>query len=142
VDAREDTMDDRKRGTTLTLFAIAFALLAVSNFLKPLQLGGDRTGFVFFGIRLAGMANTLMGPLFGVLLAVYAYGVWNMRRFALPISHAYATYVIVNLIVYSLREPPADAPGGILGGVLYVTIAVGVSLGAALILTKRKGELR
>jgi len=129
------------RGTWLTVCAVLFGVLAISNLLKPLQLG-EQTGFVLFGTRLSGTANTLAGPLFGIFLAIYAYGIWHMRRFALPMSHAYAAYVIINLILWQMIGP--ERPPGIgyvLFGIAYLTIAIGVSLGAAISLTKRKAEL-
>lgn len=132
-------MSEGKRGTALTIFAICFGLLAISNFLKPLQLT-DSAGFVFFGKRLSGTANTIIGPLFGILLAVYAYGVWNMRRFALPIAHAYATYVILNLILFTFQVPEGyQLPVAFMA--VYAIIAIGVSLSSAIILTQRKAEL-
>jgi hypothetical protein len=104
-------MPQAQRGRALTIFAILFGLLAVSNLLKPFQFGGEHTGFVFFGSRLSGIANTIIGPLFGIFLAVYAYGIWNMRRFALPMAHAYATYVILNLIFFTFRNPTPQSTG-------------------------------
>ena len=133
-------MPQAQRGRALTVFAILFGVLAISNFLKPLQIG-EQTGFVLFGARLSGTANTIAGPLFGLFLAIYAYGIWNMRRFALPMSHAYATYVILNLILFSFRTPTPDTVGYKIFGVVYSAIAIGVSLAAAVLLTKRKSEL-
>ena len=43
-------------------------------------------GFVFFGMKLSGVPNAIVAPLFGILLAVLAYGIWTMRRFAMPIA--------------------------------------------------------
>jgi len=134
-------MPQAQRGTALTIFAILFGLLAISNFLKPFQFGGEQTGFVFFGSRLSGVANTVIGPLFGLFLAVYAYGIWNMKRFALPMGHAYATYVILNLILFTFRTPSPDSVGYKIFGAVYSAIAIGVSLSAAVLLTKRKAEL-
>lgn len=134
-------MPQAQRGTALTIFAILFGLLAISNLLKPFQFGGEQTGFVFFGSRLSGVANTIIGPLFGLFLAVYAYGIWNMKRFALPMGHAYATYVILNLILFTFRTPSPDTVGYKIFGVVYSAIAIGVSLSAAVLLTKRKAEL-
>jgi hypothetical protein len=130
-----------QRGRALTVFAILFAILAISNLLKPLQLLGDNTGFVFFGNRLTGTLNTLMGPLFGIFLAIYAYGIWAMRRFALPMGHAYATYVILNLFLWTFRDPTPKTAGYVVFGVVYAVVAIGVSLGAAILLTKRKADL-
>lgn len=133
-------MSEAKRGTALTVFAVLFGLLAVSNLLKPLQLTSS-AGFVFFGRRLDGAANMILGPLFGVLLAVYAYGIWNMRRFAMPIAHAYATYVILNLILFTFQVPEGyTLPVAFMA--VYAVIAIGVSLGSAILLTQRKAELR
>jgi hypothetical protein len=129
-----------QRGRALTIFAILFAILAVSNLLKPLQIG-EQTGFVFFGNRLSGTANAIAGPLFGIYLAVYAYGIWNMRRFALPMGHAYATYVILNLMLWSLNDQTEQTAGYVVFGLVYAVVAIGVSLGAAILLTKRKAEL-
>jgi len=134
-------MAQAQRGTALTVFAILFALLAISNLLKPFQLGGDQTGFVFFGQRLSGTANTIIGPLFGLFLAAYAFGIWTMRRWALPMGHAYATYVVLNLILYSFRGTYPDTVSYKIFTVVYAAIAIGVSVGAAVLLTQRKAEL-
>jgi len=133
-------MSQVKRGTALTVFAILFGLLAISNLSKPLHLTST-AGFVFFGKRLSGTANMIVGPLFGILLAVYSYGIWNMRRFALPIAHAYATYVILNLILFTFRIPQGDKlPMAFMA--VYAVVAIGVSLASAVLLTQRKAELR
>jgi len=42
-----------ERGPFLTVAAILFGLLAISNLLKPLEIG-PTTGFVFLGKRLSG----------------------------------------------------------------------------------------
>lgn len=134
-------MSQGARGGALTVFAILFALLAISNFLKPLQLGGEQTGFVLFGERLSGLPNQIAGPLFGAFLAVYAYGIWTMRRWALPMGHAYATYVVLNLALFSLRASYPDTLTYKIFMVVYAAVAIGVAAGAAVILTRRKAEL-
>ena len=69
-------MASEQRGPALTTFAILFGVLAVSNLLKPLQMGGpEHTGFVFFGQRTTGTTNAILGPLFGIYLLVYAVGI-------------------------------------------------------------------
>ncbi len=133
-------MADKERGTALSVFAVLFGILAISNMLKPLQLFGDETAFVFLGARMSGMANVILGPLFGIFLAVYAYGIWNMKRFAMMMGHAYATYVCLNLALWSLRVPP-EAETPVLFSIVYATVAIGVSVGSAVILTQRKADL-
>jgi len=129
------------RDRTLTVFAVVFGLLAVSNFLKPLQLGGSRTGFVFLGQRLSGTPNAIIGPLFGLYLLLYAVGIWRMRRYALPMAWAYAAYVVVNLLLFNVRTPRPPGTGYLLFGLVYMVVAVAVSSGAAWALSKRKDAL-
>jgi hypothetical protein len=125
------------RGTVLTVCAILFALLGVSNALKPLEASATQ-GFVLFGQRLSGTPNLIAGPIFALLLWAYAAGIWRMRRWALPLGCAYAAYVIVNLVLYSrasTEAPPA------LFMLVYILIAVGTSSGAAYLLYRRRAEL-
>src|SRR5215475_12216159 len=92
-----------KRGVLLTIFAILFIVLAISNFSKPLGRGG--AGFVFLGTKTSGVPNMILGPLFGLYLAIYAIGIWRMKKYALPMGAAYAVYVILNLILFSVKNP-------------------------------------
>ncbi|HJW69763.1 MAG TPA: hypothetical protein VJ829_10435 [Candidatus Binatia bacterium] len=131
----------RERGPFLTTAAVLFALLGISNLLKPLQIGGQQTGFVFFGQRLAGTANTILGPLFGIALLAYAVGIWWMRRWVLPLGWGYAGYVLVNLFLFTVRNPEASDPRHRVFGLVYTAVALGVSWGAALILRRRADEL-
>jgi len=129
------------RGSALTVFAVLFLVLAVSNFLKPLQLGGEHTGFVFLGRRLTGTANTVMGPLFGLYLLVYAIGIWRLRRFALTMGALYAAYVVVNLILFTVRMPRQPGIGPLVFGLVYIAVAIGVSSGAVYLLAQRRAAL-
>jgi hypothetical protein len=137
-------MDERaSRDRVLTALAILMGLMAVSNLWKPMaQLLAPESsaGFVFFGTRLHGVANAIVGPLFGVVLAVYAYGVWTMRRWVLPIAFAYAAYVLVNLVLFAM-DPPPDS-GGPIFGAIYAIVAIGVSSGGAWYLYTRRDQLR
>ncbi len=123
----------------LRVFAVLFGLLAVSNFLKPLQLGAD-VGFVLFGQRLTGTANTIAGPIFGLYLLVYAVGIWRMKRYALPMAYAYAIYVVVNLTMWTYRMPEG-ADTSLAFSIAYMTVAIGVSGGAAVLLSGSREQL-
>ena len=127
-----------ERGPILTTFAVLFAIMAVSNLTKPLRLF-ENAGFVFFGTKLTGIANLIVGPLFGIMLAAYAFGIWNMRRFALPIAQIYAAYVVANIVMFTVKHQAPGGPGW--GAFVYISVAVGVSAGSAMLLTRRKAEL-
>lgn len=134
-------MGEESRSRMFTVFAVLFMLLAVSNLLKPFQIGGEQTGFVFFGQRLSGTANSIAGPLFGLYLLVYAYGIWTKKRFSIPMSHAYALYVVLNLLLFIGKNPSSPGVGYVIFGIVYSAVAIGVSVSAAYFLTSRKAEL-
>ena len=131
-----------RRDRVLTTLAVLMALLAVSDFAKPIgqaaQPGGS-AGLVFFGTRLHGLANAILGPLFGLFLAVYAWALWNRRRIAVPIAVAYAAYVPVNLVLFALH--PAPDSGGPLFAAVYALVAIGVSGGGAFYLLTHRAAL-
>ncbi len=133
-------MEDNSRGSALTTFAVLFAILAISNFSKPFHLSPN-AGFVFFGGKTHGMANAVLGPAFGLMLIIYAIGIWRMRRWVLPIAYAYAAYVLLNLFLYTIRNAgaPNQPPGAFMLG--YMAIAIGVSAGSAILLYRRRSEL-
>lgn len=129
----------RERGPWLTTAAVLFGMLVISNAMKPLEIG-DQTGFVFLGRRLSGVGN-LLGIVAAAYLAVYAYGIWTMRRYAVTMGWVYTAYVVVNLVLFPFRTP---TPPGILYaifGLVYAVVAIGMSAGTAWMLTKRKAEL-
>ena len=130
----------KSRGAALTIFAILFGLLAISDFMKPFS-HDPGVGFVFMGVRLKGTGNAVMGPLFGLCLAIYAYGIWTMRRFALPVAYIYTAWVIVNGVLFSMKNRSEPHPS--LGSaILYSAIGIGVPLATAIILSRRQAELR
>jgi hypothetical protein len=129
-------MAEKSRGTALTIFAILFALLAISNFTKPFSQNGH---FVFLGARMSGTGNTVMSLLFGVVLAVYAYCIWTMRRYALPVAYIYAVWVIANMVLFTIKNH--DAQQSAIMAIASVAIGIGVPVATAIILTQRSAEL-
>jgi hypothetical protein len=134
----------RTRSTEMTVFAVLFGLLAISNFLKPVaqMFSPDGPeGLVFFGHRLRGLSNTMMAPLFGALLATYAYGIWNAKRWIVPLSLAYAIYVPLNLILFTTLQATEAEKGKVVFNVVYLIVAVGVSSGAAWYFSRNRDRL-
>jgi hypothetical protein len=130
-------MAERSRGALLTIFAILFGLLALSNFLKPFLHGGT---FVFLGTKMTGGANLVLSWLFGILLAAYAYGIWTMRKFALPIAYFFFPWVVLNTILFAVKNPPKEHPGAVVA-ILTIGIGLGVPLASMIILHRRRAEL-
>ncbi len=137
------TTDRTRRDGIVTALAVLMGLLAISNLAKPIGQTmdpGGNAGFVFFGYRLHGVANAIIGPLFGVVLAAYAYGAWTMRAWVRPLAAAYAVYVVLNLVLFTIHPPPGDRTS-LLFMVVYGTIAIGVSSGGALYLHRIRDRL-
>ena len=129
---------ESKRGWFLTVAAVLFALLALSNFLKPVLASAD-TGFVFFGRRLSGVPNDILGPVFGLILVAYVFAIWQMRRFALPLAWAYAAYVVANMVLFSLHT--TDKPPSPAFMVATLLLGLGVPIGSAIVLTQKRAHL-
>lgn len=134
-------MGESKRTGFLTTIAILLVILAITDFLKPFKLEGPTTGLVFLGIRRAGIANAILGPLVGLVLIAYAAGIWRMRRYALPLGWVYAVYVILNLFLYILRNPTPQDPHEQVFGIVYSIVAITMTIATAVILTRRRNDL-
>ena len=135
-------MPTKSRGTALTILAILLALMAISDFGKPFS-HHPGVGFVFFGTRLSGLPNMVISPIFGIMLAVYVYGIFAMRKFALPLGIFYAAYVIVNMPLFILKYHGTAVIQEHSWAYLvpYPFVAIGVSSGAAWLLYRRKADL-
>lgn len=131
-----------QRGRILSIFAVLFVLLAISDFLKPFGFEGSETGFVFLGRRLSGPANAIMGPLFGIFLLVYAFRIWRMKQSALVMGYAYAAYVIINLTLFSLRNPTPPGIGHLIFNIVYAIGGIAGSCGAVYLLSQRRAVLK
>lgn len=129
-----------KRGTILTIFAILFGLLALSNFLKPFHLDPN-TAFVFLGTKMTGAANAILAILFGILLAVYAYGIWAMRKFALQIAYICFPWVVLNMILFGMKSSHAGPQPSAGFAILSIAVGIGVPLAAVIVLHRRKADL-
>jgi hypothetical protein len=133
----------RGRGPFLTTMAVLFGVLALSNATKAWQNLRDPThlGIVVLGVRFETfISNLSIGLAMGLVLAIYAYGLWTLRRWVLPLSIAYAFWVPVNLVLFWYRQTSPDIPPvlGILG---YLAIALGGSIGTALYLAYHRERL-
>jgi hypothetical protein len=132
------------RDPILTGLAVSMGLLAISNLMKPVGQAfapEGPTGFVLLGQRLHGMANAIVGPAFGVLLGTYAYGVWNRRRWVVPLAFAYALYVVANLILFMFIGATPEERAKIAFNTVYGVVAIGVSAGGALYLSRNRDRL-
>jgi hypothetical protein len=135
-------MADSRRGGALTTMAILFAILAITDILKPFHLEGPTTGLVFFGKRLSGAPDAIPGPVLGIILLTYAAGIWRMRRYAMYLGFAYGIYVTINLALYTATNPTPASQSEMVFGIVYSILAVLFSWGTAILLSRRRAELQ
>jgi len=130
------------RGTFLTVMAVLFVVLAFSDFTKALQYARDpaHLGLVVLGHRFGGVGKNLaFGSLVGIVLVTYAYGIWKMRAWVLPLSILYAFYVPANMVMFwSLHQLPPPSVGFI---VRYLLISLTGSVGTAIFLAYHRERL-
>jgi hypothetical protein len=125
----------RRRGWFLTVMTVLFVVLAASDFTKALQFAGNPAvgGLVVFGHKFHGVAhNLILGPLFGIVFIIYAYGIWNLRAWVLPLAMVYAFYVPYNLVLFWYTQTPGPRPIPFI--VFYLAIALTGAVGTALYL--------
>jgi len=92
------------------------------------------------GHRLTGTGNAVMGPLFGVLLLIFAYGIWTMRRYALAGAYIFTGWVIVNTVLYGMNNRDTPPPS-LIFRLITLAIGIGIPLATAIILSRRSAEL-
>ena len=88
--------------------ALLIGLRGLTNFAKPF-----RGEMVLFGRLMDGaFATTVVAPLLGAAILVYAYGLWHARPWARPLAVAYAVWATVNVILFPIFEgvPKQFAP--------------------------------
>lgn len=132
-------IDDVPGRVLLRTFALLFALMALSNLLKPFAYT-ETVGFVLFGQRLTGTTNVVVALVFAGFLAVYAQSIWAERRRAFPLGVAYAIYVVANLVLWSFRKPEGTVTP-LVFMLPYIVSAIGVSSGAAYLLWRQRARL-
>jgi ABC-type phosphate transport system permease subunit len=128
-------------GLFLTVMTVLFVVLALSDFTKALQfLNNPALSLVVFGHKFHGVANNLvLGPLFGVVLLIYAHGIWHLRAWVLPLAIVYAFYVPYNLVLFWYTQPAG--PRSIPFIVGYLAIALIGSIGTAIYLAYHRERL-
>jgi len=132
-----------RRGWFLSVITVLFVLLALSDFTKPIQFARNPAvgGLVIFGHKFQTvLALYFLGPIFGVIFLTFAYGIWNLRSWVLPLSIIYAFYVPYNLVLFWYRQPPGPRPVGFI--VIYLAIALTGSIGTAIYLAYHREQLR
>jgi len=89
--------------------ALLIALRALTNLGKPFRPG---TMFVVLGRLRGGLAATVVAPLFGVAMLVYAWLLFRGHPAARPLAVLYALWATANVVLFPFREgvPPQFAP--------------------------------
>ena len=98
---------------------------------------------MLLGFRTDGLLEAIVARVHAALMLGLAYGIWRLKRYALYFLLVYTPYVLLNLILFSLRyelHPPGDLPVPLFAAI-YALIALGVPGGTAYLLSRRRPEL-
>ena len=135
--------EERERGPFLTVMMVLFAILTLSDFTKPLQhlRQPDHLGIVIMGVRFESFwSNLILGPMLGLVIGAYTYGLWKLKSWLVPLSIIYAFYVPVNLVLFWWRDMGPNIPSlGFM--IVYLTFAFTGSIGTALYLAYHRDKL-
>ncbi len=135
--------EERERGPFLTVMMVLFAILTLSDFTKPLQhlRQPDHLGIVIMGVRFESFwSNLILGPMLGLVIGAYTYGLWKLKSWLVPLSIVYAFYVPVNLVLFWWRDMGPNIPSlGFM--IVYLTFAFTGSIGTALYLAYHRDKL-
>ena len=135
-------MDRPKPGVALTILALVFVVAGVQSILKPFATVPD-AGFMLLGFRTDGLLEAIVARVHAALMLGLAYGIWRRKRYALYFLLVYTPYVLLNLILFSLRyewTSPGDLPVPLFAAI-YALIALGVPGATAYLLSRRRPEL-
>jgi hypothetical protein len=141
-----------RRGGCLTVVAVLFALAMLVDVLKALSkppppgytvagLQMPPTGIVVLGVRHAGAGARILALLVAAVLLLYVVGIWRMKRYALTIAWLYAAYVILNVTLFIIRNPAPPTAGAVIFTIVYLVVAITLTLSTAIVLTQRRGDL-
>jgi hypothetical protein len=128
--------------STTVLLRILAVLIGLRGLDDILKSQSAERGLVFFGEQLAGTANAVLGPALGVFMLVYALGIWQMRRFAIPMGIAYALFSALNMALFPLRTGLPDGAIYAPGYAIYVVIGLTITAGVPWLLWRSKDSLR
>ena len=103
--------------TLRKVLAAAIVLRSLTNFAKPFVAG---SAFVVLGQLRSGPWATVVAPVFGVAMLVYAWLLWTRHPTALRAGVAYAVWATLNVVLFPIVEgvPTRWAPW------MYVFFAV------------------
>jgi hypothetical protein len=141
-----------RRGGFLTVMAFFLVLAGSVDLLKAFSkpappgqkmMGMDApaTGIMFLGVLHTGPSATILGVLLAAILFFYAIGIWRMKRYAITLAWSYAAYVILNVTLFIIRNPPPRTRSAILFAVVYLIGAITLTVSTAISLTRRRSEL-
>jgi hypothetical protein len=150
-------MNRPRPGTALKILALLFVVIAVESILKPFDTRPGM-GFMLLGFRTDGLLEAIVARVHAALLLGLAYGIWRLKRYALYFLLAYTPYVLLNIILSSLRydwigidipagvplilglSSPIDIPGPLFA-IIWTLLSVGGPAGTAYLLSRRRLDL-
>jgi len=122
-----------KRGVILSLYAVLIVGLAVFDLIRPLSAHH----YMYFGWRPSAVQTAILVLAINSVNLIYALGIWQMRRWALPMGCVYAAAVVLNIVDFLLGRYALLSPDLIVSMILAIALASG----SVILLYRRKASL-
>ena len=122
-----------KRGVILSLYAVLIVGLAVFDLIRPLSTHH----YMYFGWRPSAVQTAILVLAINSVNLIYALGIWQMRRWALPMGCVYAAAVVLNIVDFLLGRYALLSPDLIVS----MIVAIALACGSVILLYRRKASL-
>ncbi|MGA7871972.1 MAG: hypothetical protein WCA22_13890 [Candidatus Binatus sp.] len=99
------------------------------------------TGIVALGVRHTGSGAAILALLGAAVLFFYEVGIWRIKRYAMTVAWIYAAYVILNVTLFTIRNPAPSTPGAMIFAIVYLIGAIMLTVRTAIALTHRSADL-
>jgi hypothetical protein len=120
----------------LNILAVLFAGRGLMNVFKRFGTG---SGLVFFGHLLP--PDTPWAPIIGIVMVVYAWGLWTRAIWAIPLGALYAGFATANLLLFPVfNTMPERIP--MWAYAIYVVGGIALSWGAMWLLVRERASAR
>lgn len=99
------------------------------------------TGIVVLGVRRNGAGAQILALLVAAVLLFYGVGTGH-EAMPLTVAWLYAAYVILKVTQFTIRNPSPSTPGAIIFEIVYLVVAITLTVGTAIVLNRRRADLR
>lgn len=96
---------------------------------------------VVLGVRRNGAGAEILALPVAAVLLFYGVGICRMKRLAVTVAWQCAAYVILNVTLFMIRNSWPSTPGAMIFAIVYLVVAITLTVETAIVLTRRRAGL-